>query len=166
MKTYSAEQLNNIAFALGGMGAGTICFTGWGSLDSMAIRHRPEKFFTPTAFSAITVLNEKNETRLLEAPVPKVHYFTNVPEAGRGFFVTPKGKTYGLPRFTEGEFSAAFPFATLGLNDSAFPIRAEVKAWSPFVPSDEDASSLPFAGLEYILLNKSEEALDDLFYPQ
>lgn len=163
MKQYREEQLNNIAYALGGMGAGTLCFTGWGSLDSVAIRHRPEKFFTPTAFSAVTVLGEKPETRLLEAPVPKVHYFTNVPEAGRGFFVTPKGKTYGLPRFTEGVFSAAFPFAALSLNAPDFPLRAEIKAWSPFVPSDADASSQPFAALEYTLTNTTDRPLDAVY---
>ncbi len=160
MKSYQGEQLNNIAYALGGMGAGTICLTGWGSLDSVAIRHHPEKFFTPTAFSAVTVLGENSETRLLEAPVPKVHYFTNVPEAGRGFFVTPKGKTYGLPRFTSGEFSAAYPFATLQLHDASFPIHANIKAWSPFIPLDADASSLPFAGIEYALTNIGSKPLD------
>ena len=45
MKKYHGEQLNNISFPMGGMGAGTICLTGWGSLDSVAIRHHPDKFF-------------------------------------------------------------------------------------------------------------------------
>lgn len=163
MKKYRGENLNNISFALGGMGAGTICFTGWGSLDSVAIRHHPDKFFTPTAFSAITILGKQPATRLLEAPVPKVHYFTNVPEAGRGFFVTPKGKTYGLPRYTDGEFSAAFPFASLMLHDRSFPIKAEVKVWSPFAPGDADASSLPFASLEYSLENTGKTPLDAVY---
>lgn len=163
MKVYRKEQLNNISFPMGGMGAGTICLTGRGSLDSVSVQNRPQKFHTPTMFSAITVLGKEPVTRLLEAPVPKVHYFTNVPEAGRGFFVTPSGKTYGLPRFTKGEFSAAFPFASLRLQEDGLPVSARLTAWSPFVPGKADDSSLPFAALEYTIKNESADELDLVF---
>ncbi len=163
MKTYSGERRNNIAYPLGGMGAGSMCLTGWGSLDSVSLRHRPEKWFSPTLFSAVTLLGEQPVTRLLEAPVPKVHYYTNVPNANRGFQVTPRGRTFGLPRFREGAFSAAFPFATLKLEDPALPLAAALTGWSPFVPGRADDSSLPFAGLEYTLQNTGDRPLQAVY---
>lgn len=163
MKTYSGEKRNDIAYPLGGMGAGTMCLTGWGSLDSVSLRHRPEKWFCPTMFSAVTLLGDQPVARLLEAPVPKVHYYTNVPNANRGFQVTPRGRTFGLPRFREGAFSAAFPFATLKLEDPALPLAAALTGWSPFVPGRADDSSLPFAGLEYTLQNTGDRPLQAVY---
>ena len=163
MKKYHGEQLNNISFPMGGMGAGTICLTGWGSLHSVAIRHHPDKFFSPSMFSAVTVLGSKPVSKLLEAPVPKVHYYTNVPEAGRGFFVTPRGKTFGLPRFTKGVFSARFPFASLMLTDPEFPLKVKLTAWSPFIPGKANASSLPFAAMEYSFFNTGKKPLEIVY---
>ena len=160
MKEYCGEQLNNISYPLGGMGAGTICLTGWGGLESIAIRHHPDRFFAPGLFSAVTVLGDEPAARLLETEVPKALYYTSVPEAGRGTFATPKGRIYGLPRFREGCFSAQFPFACLRLSDPDFPVRAELRAWSPFIPGNADASSLPMAAIEYTLQNASDRPLE------
>lgn len=163
MKQYRNEDNNVIAYPLGGIGAGTVCLTGWGSLESISLRHSPNKWFDPILFSTITLLGEENVTRVLEAKVPKVHYYTNVPTANRAFQLGTRGRTYGLPRFMEGMFSARFPFAKLELRDDSMPVEGDVIGWSPFVPGNADDSSYPFAALEYTFRNVSDKALDAVY---
>ena len=55
----------------------------------------------------------------------------------------------GLPRFREASFDGAFPFGVVRLSDKDLPVRVVIKGFSPFVPGDSAASSLPVASLEY-----------------
>jgi hypothetical protein len=41
-KVYSGANLLQIAFPLGGIGAGCICLNGYGGLQDFSIRHAPE----------------------------------------------------------------------------------------------------------------------------
>ena len=160
MKKYRNEQLSQIAFTLGGLGAGDLCLRGNGALGSVALRGRPNVGFDPLMFSALTVLGEGGASRILEAPVPATEIMTRYPESGYGL----SGKTFGLPRFTDGSFSSRFPFAEVCLTDERLPVEVRLTAWSPFVASEEDSSSLPFAALEYTFENISERALDCVYY--
>ena len=160
MKQYSGKQLDRIAFTLGGLGAGNICLYGNGALGSVCVRNAPGVNEDPLMFSAVTVLGETNRSRIVEAPVPDMNISGHYPESGYGL----GGTTYGLPRFTEGRFSSAFPFANLHLTDERFPLEARLKAWSPFVPGKEDESSLPFAAVEYTFENSTSAPLDCVYY--
>ncbi len=112
---YSGENLNHIAFPMGGIGAGMICIEGTGTLSNFSLRNKPEIFTEPTVFSAICVKGDKNVARVLEGPVPKWKIFgpgpdaTNYNGAGNGL----SGRTYGLPRFAKATFKARFPFAVV-----------------------------------------------------
>lgn len=163
MKTYKNGVNNVIAYPMGGMGAGMLCLSGWGSLESVSFRHSLDKWFSPIMFSTVTILGEENTTRVLEATVPKVHYYTNVPMGNRAFQLGYRGRTYGLPRFANGTFSAKFPFAKLELTDDTLPIAVDVTGWSPFIPGNADDSSYPFAALEYKLTNTSNDPLDIIY---
>ncbi|MHC4887796.1 MAG: GH116 family glycosyl-hydrolase, partial [Planctomycetota bacterium] len=70
-KDYTGENLNKVAFPLGGIGAGMICLEGNGSLSHLSVRHRPEVFNQPFMFGAISV-KEKNEwkARVLQGRTP------------------------------------------------------------------------------------------------
>lgn len=163
MKVYKNSDNNVIDYPLGGIGAGMLCMTGWGSLESVSLRHSLNKWFHPVLFSTITLLGEENTTRVLEAKVPKVHFYTNVPTANRAFQNGTRGKTYGLPRFQNGSFSAQFPFAKLELTDDTLPIEVVVTGWSPFIPGNADDSSYPFAAMEYTFKNCSDKELDAIY---
>ena len=163
MHSYRGEYSNAISYPLGGIGAGTICMTGWGALESFSLRHQPEKNFCPVVFSAISIAGSPESARILEGPVPKVHYYLNVPEANRGLQVSPRGRTFGLPRFTSGEFSARFPFAEVVLTDTALPLSVKVTGWSPFIPGRADDSGLPFAAVEYAITNTGADMLDAVY---
>ena len=52
---YSGDHLNHVAFPMGGMGAGMICLEGTGALSHVSLRHRPDVFNEPQAFSALYV---------------------------------------------------------------------------------------------------------------
>ncbi|MHB1484053.1 MAG: GH116 family glycosyl hydrolase [Saccharofermentanales bacterium] len=161
MKTYSGKNLDMISFPMGGTGAGMICLHGNGSLGDVSLWNKPELNNNPDMFSAVTIISEKgNISRVLEAPVPDVNYLSTLPDSANGFF----GKNYGLPRFTSGEFTSRFPFATIRLKDDSLPIAAELTGWSPFIPNDEDNSSYPFAAIEYTFTNISDKPVDAVYY--
>lgn len=160
MKKYTKENLDLISFPLGGIGAGMICIEGSGSFGSVSLRNVPNVRFEPNIFSAITILGEKNISRVVEAPVPKHKIFVREINSGNGL----SRKNYGLPRFSGGEFSSKFPFALIKLTDEALPVKAEILAWSPFIPNFEDDSSLPFAGVEYTFTNISDKDIDAVYY--
>ena len=156
--TYSGEHLNRVAFPMGGIGAGMVCLEGTGCLSHVSVRNKPELNNEPQTFAAITVKDEKNVARVIEGPVPGWKIFGKR-EAGNGL----GGTTYGLPRFDKAIFKARFPFADIELTSNDLPLKATITGWSPFIPGDENNSSLPVAGLEYTFENTSGEAVEAMF---
>ncbi len=154
---YYGENLNRIAFPLGGIGAGMICLEGTGALSHLSIRNQPDVFKEPRVFSALSIKGE-GKARVLEGPVPKWKVFGN-PRTGNG----APGATYGLTRFKDAVFDARFPFCTVTLTDSNFPVKVEITGWSPFIPGDSYNSSLPVAALEYRFINQDFRSIDAVF---
>lgn len=155
---YTGENLDRIAFPLGGIGAGTICIEGTGALSHFSLRHRPEVFSQPAVFAAVSVKGRSGAARVVEGPVPSWKLYGQ-PGTAEGAV----GRTYGLPRFDEASFEARFPFAIIRLSDRELPLRAEITAWSPFEPGDADNASLPVAALEYRFTNTGREPLHAVF---
>jgi uncharacterized protein (DUF608 family) len=155
---YRGENLNRIAFPMGGIGAGMICLEGTGALSHLSIRNEPGVFNEPRVFSALSIQGEHQSARVLEGPVPNWKVFGNL-GTGNGAV----GATYGLPRFAKATFEARFPFCQVTLKDEKSPVEVKIIGWSPFIPQDADNSSLPVAALEYTFLNTSDEQLDAVF---
>ena len=155
---YEAENLNRIAFPIGGMGAGMFCIEGVGAISNMSIRHQPNVFFEPCMFAAIHVKGIKNGSKVLEGPVPNRKKFGG-PESALGGPLT----TWGLPRFDNVKFTSRFPFATIQLSDEDIPLQVELKGWSPFIPTDNDNSSLPVGAIEYTFTNTSTDDVEAIF---
>ena len=156
--SYTGENLNHVAFPLGGIGAGMVCLEGTGCLSHVSVRHRPDLDNEPLTFAAITIKGEKNIAKVIEGPVPEWKIFCK-PESGNGH----GGTTYGLPRFESVSFLARFPFATVSLEDPDIPLETRVAGWSPFIPGDEDHSSLPVGALEYTFANNTSQPVEALF---
>src|SRR6202042_862207 len=154
---YSGEHLEQVAFPMGGIGAGTICLEGAGALSHVSIRNRPEIFNEPCLFAAIAIKADPAVARVLEGPVPKRKIFAA--GSGLGF----PGTTYGLPRFAEATFAPRFPFGTVALSDPGLPLDVEITGWSPFEPGKDDDSSLPVCALEYRFTNCTAASLDLVF---
>jgi len=155
---FTGAQLDRIAFPLGGLGAGTICLEGSGSLTSVSLRSQPAVNHTPGIFAGLSLGGPEKIARVVEGPVPRWKLF-GPPHAASG--TAPMG--IGLPRFATATFRAHFPFARVELEDAALPVSARITGWSPFEPGDADSSSLPAAGLEYTFTHNGTEPLDAVF---
>jgi len=156
--TYTGERLNRVAFPMGGMGAGMICLEGTGCISHVSVRHKPDVFNEPFMFGAVAVRGLDNGAKVLEGPVPKRKIF-GAPYTGNGSSTS----SYGFPRFETASFLARFPFATVTLEDADLPLEVAIRGWSPFIPGDEDHSSLPVASLEYTFTSTADTALEMMF---
>lgn len=157
-RVYEGDRLDKVAFPLGGIGAGMLCIEGTGALSHFSLRNAPNVFNEPMVFSALCVKDNPNTARVLEGPVPRWKVF-GLPGTGNG----AGDKAYGLPRMRKAKFSSQFPFATVELADDAMPVAVSIEAWSPFIPSDADNSSLPVAALEFTFTNTSPKAVEAVY---
>ena len=157
-RPYTGKELDHIAFPIGGIGTGMICFEGTGCLSNVSLFHYPQLFNEPCTFAAIHVDGVENGTKVLEAPVPDYKYFGRL-KGGMGSGDT----TWGFPRFDGGVFDARFPFAVLSLKDNDVPLDVKILAWNPFIPNDEDDSGLPVGGFEYSFTNTSTKSVKAVF---
>ncbi|MDZ7636976.1 MAG: GH116 family glycosyl-hydrolase, partial [Bryobacterales bacterium] len=117
---------------------------------------RPAKGFTPTVSGGAPFFavwfddGERKAARVLEGPLPLRAF-----EGSHGS-VDP---THNLPRFANAGFLAAWPLGRVELSDPSLPIRVSLKAFSPFIPTDADASEWPMASLRYEVTNLSAKPI-------
>ncbi|KIC95217.1 GH116 family glycosyl hydrolase [Flavihumibacter solisilvae] len=156
--TYSGKFLTRLAFPIGGIGAGMFCMEGTGAISHMSIRHRPEIFHEPGMFAAVSIKGDNPRAKVLEGPVPEWKFFGQ-----RGTGNGAAGTTFGLPRFGEASFKTEFPFGKVELSDHQFPLSVTIIGWSPIIPGDADASSLPVGAFEYTFHNNSPDVQDAVF---
>jgi uncharacterized protein (DUF608 family) len=155
---YKGENLQQVAFPIGGMGAGMFCLEGTGAVSHLSVRNNPDLFNEPVLFGTICIKNMPGSARVLEGPVPNWKKFGQ-----RGSGGGDGGTTYGLPRFDQSEFLARFPFAEIRLRDTHIPLDVSITGWSPFIPTDEDNSGLPVGGLEYRFVNRGNKTIECVF---
>ncbi|MBS1597403.1 MAG: hypothetical protein JST75_04205 [Bacteroidetes bacterium] len=156
--TYKGEYLNRVAFPIGGLGAGMFCLEGSGAISHMSIQNHPDIFNEPAMFAAICIKGLKNGVKVLEGPVPQWKFFG---QSGTGNGAA--GTTFGLPRFKDVSFTTRFPFASINLHDEDIPLEIKMTGWSPFIPTDQDNSSLPVGAIEYVFKNTSAKKIDAVF---
>jgi len=161
--TYRGEQLNRVAFPLGGIGAGMICLEGNGALSHVSVRNKPAIFNEPPMFSALRIVGDRSVARVLEGPVPPWKVFFPWGETEWGAGNGGAGKSYGLPRCARAAFRARFPFGVVELGHPGFTVDTEITGWSPFIPGDSDNSSLPVAALEYRFTNPTGKPVEGIY---
>jgi uncharacterized protein (DUF608 family) len=162
-RTFSGDRLTQIAMPLGGIGAGCICFSGYGGLQDFSIGNRPATTALPEGFApskaAFAVLHVKGKapiTKLVEGPFPALKIYDQGLQ-GEGY---RRGGFEGFPRFGECSFTGEYPFGYVKLSDTAVPLSVAVTAWNPLIPLDDKNSSLPVVILEYTLHNTSNKTVD------
>jgi len=155
---YTGKNLDRVAFPIGGIGAGMFCMEGTGAISHLSVDNHPDVYNSPFAFAAISVKGFENGAKILEAPVPTWKLFGSAGTGNGG-----GGNSNGLPRFENGKFLPRFPFSTLELEDTDIPLQVKVVGWSPFIPTDEDNSSLPSGAMEYHFKNTSGKTLEAVF---
>lgn len=155
---YKGNYLDQVAFPIGGIGAGMFCLEGTGTISHLSIRNNPAVFNTPKLFAAIAMKGEPGSARVLEGPVPGWKRYS-VHNGGHGVY----GTTIGLARFREAEFLGRFPFGEIQLKDKDIPLDVHITGWSPFIPTDADNSSLPVGALEYRFRNIGTQTRECVF---
>jgi len=158
--TYQGEYLNQIAFPMGGMGAGMFCLEGAGALSKFSFRHSPDLATDRRVFAAVVIKGQKEQARILEGLVPRWKLRPQFPGIEGDSF---PNVVWGLPRFHHATFKARFPFATVDLRDDKMPLDVTLTGWSPFAPGDVDNASLPVAAVEYRISNRSSSPIDAVF---
>ncbi|GAB3424821.1 GH116 family glycosyl-hydrolase [Flindersiella endophytica] len=154
LRTHDQAHSLRVAMPLGGIGTGTISLGGRGDLRDWEPVNRPAKGWNPrwSCFAIRTATPDgESAARALEGPIDLVLY-----EGAHGSGVP----NHGLPRFQRSEFSAAYPFGQVHLDDDAMPVSVRLQAFNPLVPADADASGIPIAILRYVVTNHSDSDLD------
>jgi len=65
-----------------------------------------------------------------------------------------------IPAIKAIRYKVEYPFAVLDYEDETLPVSIGLKAWYPFIPHDEIASSTPGAVFDFTINNKTNEELD------
>lgn len=157
-RTFKGDSLQQIAFPLGGMGAGCLHIGGAGNFQDFCLFNQPAFGHSPMTFAAVHCREKGRKDgvlRVLEGPVQNSHIY-NQGRFGNGGLASGHE---GLPHMESAEFKGEFPFAFLRLKDRALPLQVDIEAYSPFVPNDDMASGLPAAFITYKLRNKSKKSL-------
>lgn len=157
----TGEYLNEIAFPLGGIGTGCVSLSGRGQLVDWEIFNRPNKGYRPDhTYFVLHAHADGGEPvfRVMEGRLgPPYQGYSHGAQMYRGFgFGPPYVFGSGFLRFEECSFLGDFPFCTVTLSDDSVPVRVELTAWSPFIPLDVEASSLPVAIFDITLSNDTD----------
>ena len=166
LKKYHRGKLSQISFPLGGIGSGCIGVSGDGRLVDWEIFNAPAKgsrnghsHFAVRVFCSGRI----TDSRVIngEAEPPYTGSFVgNGCSILRSFgFGIPAETMPGFPHFRFCDFLGEFPFAELNFHDPDFPGRVKMTAFNPFIPLNEDDSSIPGAFFELEFENTSSVEL-------
>ena len=157
-RTFKDEHLQQIAFPMGGLGAGCLHLGGVGNFQDFCLFNEPAFGHSPMTFAGLYCREGRGRSgtfRVLEGPVQTPRIFAQ----GRYGNGSLGSGHEGLPRMQRATFRGEFPFAWVGLTDQQLPLGITLEAYSPFVPRDDLASGLPAAFITYRLRNRSARRL-------
>src|SRR4051794_15137351 len=131
LRTFTGENLLQIAMPMGGIGAGCICLNGYGGLQDFAIRNRPATTAVPgngpneSAFALLHIKGDNTTTKLVQGPLPRGKIYDQGLQ-GEGY---RKGGYEGLPRFDQCTFTAEYPFGHVALSHARVPLKVHLTAF-------------------------------------
>ena len=166
MSVYKNEYTREISFPLGGIGTGCVGLSGTGSLIDWELRGKPNKC-SVNEYSHFAIKAECDgetvDARVLQGDITKD--FTGSPYAshhhswGYGHGVN-RTSLAGIAHFENVTFKGRFPIAEIDYKSKKMPADIKLTAFNPFIPSDEDNSSLPAAFFSFKVTNTSSRATD------
>ena len=156
---YKGKFTKEISFPLGGIGSGSIGLAGNGALRDFEIFNRPSKgsFNGFTNFAVKAVTKGDVFAKILNGDM--LDSFSGI--YGRLYGSGAEQSTMcGFPHFENHEFNGEFPIAEITFSDRNFPGKVMLRAFNPFIPLDEDNSSIPGAFFEIIYHNTTDEEIE------
>ncbi len=150
VREHAGEDLNSIAFPIGGLGTGNITLGGRGEIRELEIFNRPDKGKNPEfTFFSIWVREEGKEA------VAKILERKLIPPYAAWMGI-PRNQLPGVSRFEEATFRGEYPIAYLELKDSAVPLSVKLEAYNPFIPLSPERSGMPAAIFKWKVKNKKD----------
>jgi non-lysosomal glucosylceramidase len=159
------DTLKYIGMPVGGVGCGTVYLNGDGRLYVWDIWNKgqrgviaqdidvPEGFPNFRDKPKVDVVNGSN---FLNPPT----FEKFPPNFAQGFglkMADGSMRSFRQSDWKTVEFTGNWPMGTIRYQDSNSPISAKLKAYSPFVPLDLDASTIPVTVMRYTLTNDSDK---------
>lgn len=160
---YQGENTREICFPVGGIGTGSVGIAGNGRFLDWEIYNRPAKI-THHYYSHFSVKAECDgrivDARILQGDL--IGSFMGDPVRGSycGYGHGPDTFTMaGMPHFRNCLFDGEFPFANLTFTDENFPASVKLCAFNPFIPRNEDDSSIPAGFYEIEFTNTTDKEI-------
>ncbi|WP_321475451.1 GH116 family glycosyl-hydrolase [uncultured Paludibaculum sp.] len=151
-RKFAGLQLQQIAFPLGGIAAGSISLGGRGQLRDWEIFNRPDKGNAPSY--ALPAIWAQVGDRQPVAKIAEARYLPPYEgSSGLGSNNMP-----GMPRMDTAVFTGSYPIAHIDFRDRKLPVRLALDAFTPIFPLDADESGLPVAILRYKVTNPANVA--------
>ncbi len=150
---YTGADLRTIGMPVGGVCAGQLYLSGEGRLIYWDILNRNQN----TGYGA---LNYK-EGRLPTETVEGAGRFESALEVDQGFAVRLEGDGGAEVRSLDGagfgsvRFCGEYPIGRVEYRDGGCGVEVDLEAFSPFIPLDSEASSLPATVMRYTVRNVS-----------
>jgi non-lysosomal glucosylceramidase len=154
---YAGEDLKTIGMPVGGIGAGQVYLSGDGRLLYWDIFNRNHN----TGYGAINYKAGRLPTEVA-GPTGK---FESAPDIAQGFAIRvengnePWMRSLDKNGFPQVRFRGEYPIGRVEYRASAAPVEVSLEAFSPFVPLDTEASSLPATLLHYTVRNASDRPI-------
>ncbi|SHI56652.1 Uncharacterized protein, contains GBA2_N and DUF608 domains [Arenibacter nanhaiticus] len=143
------QKLEYIGMPVGGIAAGQVYLGGDGQLWYWDIFN----------IAKITSGNEGGHRYYLN-PLVQENNFEN----GFGITINSEGFEYKRPLnksgFSDITFQGEYPVGKVTYRDPQLPIKVELNAYTPFIPTDADNSGLPVVVMEYTVTNESKTEMD------
>ena len=161
---YTGENQAQISFPLGGIGTGCIGLAGNGHLRDWEIFNRPSKgSLNGLSHFALRVEDDSQVigARILNGDLqPPYDGQYGTKHFYEGFGWGPLRETLaGMPHFAQNTFVGTFPIAQLEFSENDFPGTVSMEAFNPFIPHDEDRSSIPAAFFSFNVHNNQKRKL-------
>lgn len=151
---YEGKNLKEISFPIGGIGTGSIGLSGRGSLKDFEIFNRPniDSWF-PKTFPIIRIKEEGKEPvcRILEGSLDRPY----TPRDGGAMHYIGEG----YPHIEIKKFRGEYPFAWIEFHCYKMPLKIQLEAYNPFIPTDPEASGFPAVILRYKIKNISQKPI-------
>ena len=155
--TFTGDRRRAVALPLGGIGTGNLALGGTGALKQWQLHNQGNHLgFAPQSFFAIRLSCTEpplSFRRVLRGPAiardrePAPLVNDDLDAAGQ--YARPAS----WAEVHDTTFHGAYPFARVDYADD-WPVEVRLEAYTPFVPLDAEASSLPLASFTFRITNR------------
>lgn len=156
---YYTPQDTAARFLLGGIGTGTVSIDSRAHLCDWELTNVPQKGFTPpySFFALNTAPIGADGTRGESCSLVLEGELQPPFDGSHGL---PAWEYGGLPRMTEAEMHARYPFVYHRLSREDLPLTVSLESFTPFIPLDADRSGLPAAVMTWRVTNEDRMPRD------